>query len=128
MPMPAKPDPKKNCEQCGKRMKRNRWSGRLEDMKRFKARRYCNERCMGRAYIKASPTLSAFRCRSRKLRKDACEVCGATKNLGVHHLDENPKNNRRANVWTLCNSCHQIWHWNFGDPSKRRSRRVSHPK
>ena len=123
MPMPRKPDPLKHCQQCGKRMNRKTINGRVEDMTVFRRRKYCNRRCMARAFIKIDPTLSALRKRVEGYKKGTCEVCAATQALSVHHMDENPENNRPSNLRTLCNSCHQIWHWHFGKtrPKKRSS-------
>ena len=46
----------------------------------------------------------------RRAKKDKCEWCGATKNLVVHHLDENRYNNTLTNLITICKSCHQKHH------------------
>lgn len=43
-------------------------------------------------------------------QKDACEKCGSTKFLLVHHIDENRYNNTAENLETLCKSCHQKHH------------------
>lgn len=43
-------------------------------------------------------------------RKAACERCGATKKLVVHHRDENRQNNTPSNLETLCHRCHQTHH------------------
>ena len=47
----------------------------------------------------------------KKLRKPNCEFCDvATKNLCVHHIDENRSNNKPDNLATLCRSCHVVIH------------------
>lgn len=74
---------------------------------------------------------------------DACVVCSAPfkpitftrdgievqrSNLIVHHLDEDPANNRAENLVLLCSSCHLVHHkstttpypW-FGDFARRAS-------
>lgn len=38
--------------------------------------------------------------------KGKCEKCGATKNLVLHHIDFNPKNNVITNFLVLCSRCH----------------------
>lgn len=123
MPMPRKPDPLLMCKQCGATMRRKEINGRVEDLAVFRRRKYCDRRCMARAFIKIDPTLSALRVRAHKSVKRACDVCEATKHLGVHHLDEDVTNNAPENTPTLCNSCHQIWHWHFGKvrPSRKRA-------
>lgn len=45
-----------------------------------------------------------------KRRKNACEICGSTVNLDVHHIDENRGNNFPENLITLCQSCHMRVH------------------
>ncbi len=40
-----------------------------------------------------------------------CESCGeANCKLHVHHRDENPENNEKENLQTLCVSCHRLTH------------------
>ena len=41
--------------------------------------------------------------------KSSCEICGATKDLEVHHKDKNHSNNPN-NLMTVCSSCHQKVH------------------
>lgn len=47
------------------------------------------------------------------MRRDGekCVVCDATKGLEVHHIDENPLNNRASNLVTLCRPCHEKAHF-----------------
>lgn len=40
----------------------------------------------------------------------SCEICGATKDLEVHHKDKNHSNNNPSNLMTVCSSCHQRVH------------------
>lgn len=42
--------------------------------------------------------------------KNACEKCGSTKHLCVHHIDRDRQNNIDSNLQTLCKSCHQREH------------------
>lgn len=46
----------------------------------------------------------------RKYNKGYCENCKSTKNLCVHHIDENRDNNNINNLITLCKACHQKTH------------------
>ena len=41
-----------------------------------------------------------------KHRKSECEICCGSKNLQVHHKDENRDNNNPDNLITLCQKCH----------------------
>ena len=47
--------------------------------------------------------------RYQKYIKSSCEICGATKDLEVHHKDKNHSNNPN-NLMTVCSSCHQQIH------------------
>lgn len=113
----AKNDPIKYCEQCGKQLARKRYNGQLEDMTRFRNRRYCDHVCQGLAQQKDDPTLAALRKRAEKFRGDTCERCGTTQELSVHHIDLDPSNNASSNLMTLCASCHTKWHWEHGKQS-----------
>ena len=47
----------------------------------------------------------------RKLKStDACELCGSTNNLLIHHKDHNRYNNELSNLIVLCKTCHQENH------------------
>lgn len=46
----------------------------------------------------------------QKYIKSSCEICGATKDLEVHHKDKNHSNNNPNNLMTVCSSCHQRVH------------------
>lgn len=115
-----KEDPEKYCVYCGERLHRKRINGRMEDMAIFKKRKYCDQLCMARGQIKERATRSALLKRVEHLRKDACEMCGATENLATHHKDENWTNNDPSNLTTLCGSCHTKWHWEHGKKASKR--------
>lgn len=51
----------------------------------------------------------------RNIYKDAhkdikCELCGSTKYLCIHHIDENRENNNISNLQCLCKKFHQKLH------------------
>lgn len=48
--------------------------------------------------------------RYQKYIKSSCEICGATKDLEVHHKDKNHSNNNPNNLMTVYSSCHQRVH------------------
>lgn len=127
-----KADPEKNCEICGTPLTRKRFaSGRLEDRNVFLKRTHCSQACANtRRVIQAD----SHRWRARKIKpKEACEDCGTTEKLHIHHKDRNPANNELSNLAVLCNSCHKRLHWredrdymvrrireSVGDVTKRR--------
>ena len=56
---------------------------------------------------------AAYGAEYRKMRKLAvelafgvCSICGADRDLDVHHIDNNPKNNSIENLKVLCVTCH----------------------
>jgi len=110
MSVSPKPVPVKHCETCGLLLERKRFGGRLEDRGVFLRRRFCSRVC-GYAYVKPDAVKDTHHWRARKHRKDACETCGATDRLHVHHKDRDPFNDDRANLQTLCDSCHLRLHW-----------------
>ena len=114
MGRPKLPDENKNCLQCQKPMERKRFPSSLEDRACFQRRKYCDQLCMAKHFIKEKVTLAALRKRAEKFRGTECAECKTTKNLAVHHLDENPANNATGNLMTLCGSCHTKWHWRNG--------------
>lgn len=111
MPMPKKADPEKACAFCGKPMVRQRLgSGRLEDRGVFLRRKFCDRACMAKAQLSPDPSATYM----RNFRKEACEDCGSTSQLGVHHQDEDRTNNSPKNLRTLCATCHAKHHWENG--------------
>ena len=55
-------------------------------------------------------TTARARALQRGQLKHACEVCGATKTLHIHHMDKSPWNGAVENLKTLCEPCHKQWH------------------
>ncbi len=111
MGRPRKTDPIKYCAYCGNLLSRKRFGGRLEDLGRFLLRKYCGQDCMEMGMMHESPNLAALRKRSQRLKGTACDHCGATEKLHIHHEDRNPANNSPSNLMTLCASCHLKHHW-----------------
>lgn len=103
----------KICLVCGKAFNRSRYNGTLEDNTRFRMRKYCSLRCMGKAKLKSDPTRDAYRKRIRHLRKPTCEQCGTMEKLSIHHIDLNWSNNDSANIQTLCSRCHLLLHHRY---------------
>lgn len=113
MPQKIKPDPYKTCRNCNSVMSRKRHQGALESTQTFKRRVFCNRTCMaewmeGRTTV---PGDQNGRRQAAKTTKPACEICGRNSTrLCVHHKDENPRNNEKSNLITLCGSCHGRCH------------------
>lgn len=114
--------PPKPCDFCKAMMERKRFNGRLEDVARFCMRKYCNQDCMAKAFVKEEVEVKTYHQRARAHKQASCSQCGSESNLHVHHKDENVTNNDPANLQTLCASCHLKWHWKNGKkPWKERS-------
>ena len=102
------------CEYCNKKLERKRFNGRLEDFNVFLNRKYCDRECMKKDYLKIGVTeanwsnahASARNINRLILQKDKCEICGDDKNLDIHHIDGNWRNNNLDNLQCLCRSCH----------------------
>ncbi|HKS67551.1 MAG TPA: HNH endonuclease [Candidatus Acidoferrales bacterium] len=100
--------PDKICKTCGAAFNRRMMpNGRLQDVKLFLAQEHCSRTC-GNSRKELKP--KSYLWRARKHRKDACEACGYTKRLTVHHCDQDQTNNDPANLQTLCSHCHDFWH------------------
>jgi hypothetical protein len=108
-----KDDPRKNCAWCDKPLTRKRFStGRLEDRGRFLKRKFCDKECQRNAQVNPTTTnKQTMLARSAKFRKAACERCGVTERLHVHHRDQDRTNNDPSNLETLCVLCHNRHHF-----------------
>jgi len=97
------------------------------------ASQFCSQPCASRAHaqrmakegnprwrdgVSASRVKPHVTRRFRELRPlvmkrdgQRCVLCEETEKLEVHHIDENPLNNRTANLVTLCRPCHEKVHF-----------------
>ena len=116
---PTKEAPTRYCPVCGTLMKRKRFNGRLEDYSRFISRQTCSQTCgNSRSLVQAN----THRWRARKIKHpQACEGCGTTSSLHVHHRDKDVTNNSLSNLVTLCASCHLSHHWEEDREERMRS-------
>ena len=124
MPSPMKETPEKYCENCGTRLERKRLpNGDLECLIHFNKRKYCNQDCMAKHWVRTGKHRKkniltdnqgraiARRMNNRILNKVACEKCGSmSKKLDIHHKDSNTSNNSPENLMALCRSCHNLIH------------------
>lgn len=99
--------PPKTCQTCGAEFSRKRINGRMEDAAVYAKRKYCSLRC---ANTRTDIKPKTYLWRARQHRRTACEACGYTKRLAVHHCDQNQQNNDLSNLQTLCSHCHDFWH------------------
>lgn len=59
--------------------------------------------------IRRDITPNRSRQNARFYLKENCELCGGLNNI-VHHIDEDPYNNSKENLLTVCKSCHELEH------------------
>ena len=116
--IPHNATPKRSfvCETCGINFQRSeayisavgtpRTCGRICHNRRIAA----ETKASGRLRGSGNPTWKGGIQTYRRFKKDACERCGSTRFLLVHHKDENRYNNVASNLETLCKRCHQIHH------------------
>ena len=110
--------PDRFCEACKRLMPVHykadgvRTTGRARHL----SRRFCSRQCQGVAMMLSSAyTPGASRVQARKyvIAKHApttCGRCGEKKPIDIHHIDENPLNNRPENLEILCRKCHLRHH------------------
>jgi hypothetical protein len=78
-------------------------------------RKYCSIECTGKSVRENwHPIFSTVR---KKMLKEglieACERCGyneVKQILGIHHIDQNRKNNKKENLMVVCPMCHSLIH------------------
>lgn len=110
----------KYCEECRVIVGREKALARYyakEQTSEFKAKRAEYQRAYKRGNLKgynqAGENNNNWKNGSgyfKQFIKEACERCGSTDNLLVHHRDHNHYNNDPMNLETLCKRCHQIEH------------------
>src|SRR5690606_3770283 len=111
-----KETPLRYCETCGKKLERKRLpNGDLEYLIHFNRRKYCDRNCMAKSFkgrkITDDPSWYTAHKWAREIKKaEMCEIRGSTKNVEIHHKDENWKNNSLENLQALCRSCHVKTH------------------
>lgn len=105
----------RHCKQCNKSLVRKQYPSAIEDIARFKKRKFCDRKCMGEGYEGKIKVLNERNSRKQSAKKNTgvCNRCSrviADTRLYVHHRDENPLNNEPDNLETLCGKCHQTHH------------------
>src|SRR5262245_39690646 len=88
-------------------MYRKRYGEQLEDLNAFNRRKFCSRSC---GNTRTVLTKHGYSWRARKHLKTSCEVCGDTRYLNAHHIDQDKTNNSPENIQTLCKFCHDFWH------------------
>lgn len=113
--MPLKPTPERYCENCGKQLHRKRRKGgKIEALFHFTRRKYCDRGCMAEAFDqrhKPDPGWVTAHYHARRAKGPGpCEECGSKRNVDVHHIDGNWRNNALENLQRLCRRCHNREH------------------
>lgn len=107
----------KYCKNCGKLLELKIMpNGIKESPSQLKRRKFCHRKCMSEYYSKNNSKAGDVSWyvaheRARRIHKNrVCEICGSTKNIDIHHKDENIQNNEPDNLMALCRSCHMKKH------------------
>ena len=59
--------------------------------------------------------LSAREAAKRRAEVGACQACGSTERLDIHHRDRNKRNQDPSNIAVLCHQCHMQEHAKAGE-------------
>lgn len=114
-----KPTPEKYCAFCGKKMERKSYPNGKEDIPHFLKRKYCDIRCMKKAFVCKDGSKQTYRGTHQSSyrimftveeREKKCEICGSSISIDVHHKDGNCHNNSLDNLMVVCRSCHMKLH------------------
>lgn len=70
---------------------------------------YCSRDCYIQHKVDSNPTHNWLE-NARKRDSYKCVLCDSYKNIRVHHIDGDNKNNIDKNLITLCESCHRMIH------------------
>ena len=79
---------------------------------------YCGYKCWGGRKHNEGKNKKRPPCQSAEdLKVYSCNICqreerflGYSETLEVHHMDGDPTNNDRLNLWVLCTVCHKLVH------------------
>lgn len=109
--MGYQPHEARYCAFCGKPMERKRYSnGELMSWVHYNKQKYCGKECMSAAFKekpkKGTSWMTVHYHARNLLPTGSCEICGSDRNVDVHHIDGNPRNNDLSNLQRLCRSCH----------------------
>lgn len=111
-----KPAPLVRCQTCRIPISKAPY----ESLAQFKKRKFCSHKCHGATTANPEgPTHGGLPHRGRKVARrvkprKACEQCGTSKRLEIHHRDGDATNNEPANLQVLCLRCHRAAHKTHG--------------
>jgi len=100
------------CKYCGKEFHK-----RPSYLAQTKHHHFCSRKCYALARLKNMPrnrhTKALRGLLKRRGRIGTCEKCGFNVSaiLNIHHVDNNPTNNRLSNLQVLCPNCHALEHY-----------------
>lgn len=67
--------------------------------------------CVGKEHQGYKTGLGIYQRICKEKYGNSCIACKSKKNIHVHHIDCNRKNNEEYNLIPLCCSCHMLVHW-----------------
>jgi hypothetical protein len=108
------------CKRCGKEFEHTR-----RNLHKGQERVFCSLYCarnngnnkeiisnIGRGYKYSFGFNKTLKNKIKERDNNCCQLCGASKDLHVHHIDYNKKNKEENNLITLCRKCHNITNYN----------------
>jgi 5-methylcytosine-specific restriction endonuclease McrA len=87
------------CRQCADKINRYSRQCRLNNIDKYK-----------KVALKGSHHRRFGGLREQVIERDnkSCQICGYSSSIVVHHINENPKDNRIENLITICRICHTV--------------------
>jgi len=95
------------CKYCGETKPRSEMATRKDGTLKGKRCKDCSIKNFVNEYKDGGRIIRLY----RSSLKSSCEICGFTgekKQLDIHHLDGNHKNNTPKNLQTVCANCHRL--------------------
>ena len=101
------------CSECGEKPLATKWRCRpcADKMNQYAMNHYYKNHKENKIkHLKHSHNYRFGGLRGKVLERDhhQCQICKYSKKIIVHHINENPKDNRLDNLVVLCQICHVV--------------------
>lgn len=85
------------------------WIGR-KLTKAFTSSKFCSRKCANNRSVWWKDNATNYRTIALQNHLAECIICGFSKIVAIHHIDENKKNNNPINLIPLCPNHHEMVH------------------